>query len=286
MSSIAEFLGSRHGRAVVRVALTYIALTAGAVVFILPFVWMVSSSLKPVADIFEIPVRLIPREFRLANYPESFHTKPFNLFYLNSAKISLLSIIGSILSCSLAGYGFARLKFWGRNVIFVGLLASMMLPFQVTIIPLFIIFRNVRALNTHWPLILPTFFGAAFFVFLMRQYFLTLPGELEEAAIVEGASYARVFAQIFLPLAKPALVTLAIFEFQNTWNDLFNPLVYLNTMAKFPVALGLAQYSDEMGENWHLMMAGAVISTVPPILVFFLFQRYFVEGIALTGLKS
>ncbi len=286
MSSVAAFFRSRHGRAAVRVVLTYVALTFGAIVFILPFVWMISSSLKPVADIFEIPVRLIPRVFRLQNYPESFHTKPFNLFYLNSAKISLLSIVGSILSCSLAGYGFARLKFWGRNVIFVGLLASMMLPFQVTIIPLFIIFRNLKALNTHWPLILPTFFGTAFFVFLMRQYFLTLPGELEEAAIVEGASYARVFAQIFLPLAKPALVTLAIFEFQNTWNDLFNPLVYLNTMRKFPVALGLAQYSDEMGENWHLMMAGAVTSTVPPILVFFLFQRYFVEGIALTGLKS
>ncbi len=286
MSSVAAFLRSRHGRAAVRTALTYVALTAGAIVFMLPFVWMISSSLKPVADIFEIPVRLIPRVFRPENYTEAFHTKPFNLFYLNSAKISLLSIVGSILSCSLAGYGFARLKFWGKNVIFVGLLASMMLPFQVTIIPLFIIFRNIKALNTHWPLILPTFFGAAFFVFLMRQYFLTLPGELEEAAIVEGASYARVFAQIFLPLAKPALVTLAIFEFQNTWNDLFNPLVYLNTMRKFPVALGLAQYSDEMGENWHLMMAGAVTSTIPPIVVFFLFQRYFVEGIALTGLKS
>jgi multiple sugar transport system permease protein len=286
MSSVIAFVRGRHGRSAIRVGLTYLALTIGTVVFILPFVWMISSSLKPVADIFEIPVRIIPRTFRLQNYTEAFHTKPFNLFYLNSTKITVLSIIGSIISCSLAGYAFARLKFWGRNLLFIGLLASMMLPFQVTIIPLFLIFRQVKALNTHWPLILPTFFGTAFFVFLMRQYFLTLPGELEEAAIVEGASYARVFAQIFLPLAKPALVTLAIFEFQNTWNELFNPLVYLNTMSKFTVSLGLAQYSDEMGENWHLMMAGAVTSTVPPIIVFFLFQRYFVEGIALTGLKG
>ncbi len=286
MTSVAAFVGSRRGRGALRVGLTYVALSAGAVAFMLPFVWMLSSSLKPPADIFEIPIRLLPRTYRFQNYVDAFRTKPFDLFYLNSAKVSLLSIVGSIVSCSLAGYGFARLRFWGKNVLFVALLASMMLPFQVTIIPLFIIFRQLKALNTHWPLILPTFFGTAFFVFLMRQYVLTLPGELEEAAIVEGASHVRVFAQIFLPLAKPALVTLAIFEFQATWNELFNPLVYLNTMRKFTVALGLAQYSDEMGENWHLMMAGAATSTLPPILVFFLFQRYFVQGIALTGLKG
>lgn len=271
--------------------LTYLCLTVGAIIFILPFLWMVASSLKPIHEIFSLEFRLLPKEsFQWVNYREALTVLPFHAFFFNSSKVAILSIIGTLVSCTLAAYGFARLQFFGRNVIFMLLLAGMMLPYQVTIIPLFIFFKHLKMLNTHYPLFLPHFFGNAFFIFLLRQYFLTIPRELEEAAIVEGANHFQIFLRIILPLTTPALITVMLFTFQYSWNDFFNALIYLNSQAKFTIPLGLASFYNSMVESgsaeWHWMMAASVSATLPLVVLFFLLQKYFVEGITLTGLKG
>lgn len=273
-------------RRYITTTLIYVALVIGATVFALPFLWMISSSLKPLKDIFTIPINWIPSQLLWSNYRDALTALPFGVYFFNTAKITLLNIIGSLFSCTLAAFGFARMNFFGKNVLFIMLLGSMMLPHQVRIIPLFILFRNLGWINTHLPLIVPSFFAQAFNVFLLRQYFLTIPVELEEAAIIDGAGYLRIFSQIFLPLSKPALITVGLFTFLGSWNDFFNPLIYLNSQRLFTVALGLASFSGEFSGYWHWMMAAAVTSALPCILIFFIFQRYFVEGIALTGLKG
>ena len=265
---------------------TYTILILAGITFILPFFWMVSSSLKPIDKIFSIPIQWLPEEAQWANYSQAFNVLPLGRYFSNTAMVTGLNIVGSLISCTLAAYGFSRLDFWGKDVFFLVLIATMMLPFQVTIIPLFLLFSRLGWINTFLPLVVPSFFGNAFYIFLMRQYFSTIPAELEEAAIIDGCGRFRVFFNIILPLTKPALVTVMLFTFMGAWNDFFNPLIYISSPRRFTIALGLSQFRSEFGSYWHLLMAGSTVAIAPCLILFFFFQRYFLEGIASTGLKG
>jgi ABC-type glycerol-3-phosphate transport system permease component len=259
-------------------------LLIGALCMIGPFVWMIATSLKPVAEQFD--GRLIPVSPTVTNYPRLFEIIPFHLLLWNSFKIAAISTIGQLLTCSMAGFVFAVVRFPWRNAIFVILLITLMVPGQVTAIPQFIIFKFLGLYGTQAPLYAPAFLGGAFGTFLMRQYFMTIPIELAEAARIDGASLARIFFTIYLPLAKPALAAFAIFAFMFSWNDLFNALIYLpSNMEKTTLTVGLALFQTQYSGQWPLMMAASLISVAPIIIVFFLAQKHFISGISMSGLK-
>jgi multiple sugar transport system permease protein len=258
-----------------------------AAIVLVPFVWLVSSSLKTPQDVFSVPIRWIPDPIHWENYVKAFQTMPVLLYSRNTVLITFLSTLGYLTSGSLVAYSFARLRWPGRDAIFILLLATMMLPPQVTIIPLFVIFRNLGWIDTYFPLILPAYLsGWPFFIFLMRQFFLTIPNDLSEAATVDGAGHLRIYRSVILPLAKPALATVAIFAFLLHWNDFFGPLIYLADDRKFNLALGLMSYASKHQTEWSILMAVSIIMLLPTLVVFFLCQRYFVEGIQLTGTKG
>jgi ABC-type glycerol-3-phosphate transport system permease component len=268
-------------------AVFHVVTWAIALLFLVPFAWMISSSLKGPEEVFSSEFRLIPETILWENYTRAFESMPVLLYTRNTLIITLGCIIGYLLAGSLVAYSFARLRWPGRDVWFVILLATMMLPPQVGIIPLFAIFRELRWIDTFYPLIVPAFLsGWPFFIFLMRQFFLTIPHELTEAARVDGASHIRIYASIILPLAKPALATVAIFAFLLHWNDFFGPLIYLTSDSKFTLALGLTVFASQHPSEWSVLMAVSLIMLLPTIVVFFLCQRTFVEGIALTGTKG
>ena len=269
--------------------LTYVLLILGAVVMIVPFLWMVSVS-------FRIPAQqyshsFIPNPITVDNYIQLFKVLPDNAFAFltfNSFKLSILMVIGQIITCAMAAFVFAIAKFKGRNFLFALLLATMMIPSQVSLIPNFIIFKLLGLIGTQWPLILPAFWGGAFGTFLLRQYFLTIPRDLVDAARMDGASFFNIFWKIYLPLTKPAVAALAIFVFKDAWNDLLHPLVYLPTdMHQTTLTVGLAFFQQQtiMGGKFTVLMAGAFLSILPLLIVFFIAQKQFIEGIALTGVK-
>jgi len=266
--------------------ITYILLTLFAIAFLIPFFWELTSSLKAQQQIFAYPIEWIPNPIVWSNYSAVWKVLPFKIFLKNSVTVSVLVLVGHLLSSTLAAYGFARKNFWGRDVLFTILLTTMMIPGQVTMIPVFIFFRSLGWIDTLKPLIVPSYFGSAFYIFLLRQFFLTIPNELEEAAILDGCGSFRAFTTIYLPLSKPALTTVAIFSFLNSWNDFFNPLIYLNSLDKKTLTLGLALFRGEYSTEWGLLMAATVQITLPCIILFLACQKYFVEGIALTGLKQ
>jgi ABC-type glycerol-3-phosphate transport system permease component len=264
--------------------LAFAALLAGAVLMVGPFVWMLSTSLKPLAEQFDMA--LIPQTPTLENYPKLFEIMPFHLMIWNSFKLAAISVAGQLLTCSMAGFIFAVVRFPFRNALFLLLLATLMVPGQVTVIPQFIIFKFLGLYGTQAPLYLPSFLGGAFGTFLMRQYFLTIPVELAEAARIDGASLARIFFTIYLPLSKPALAAFAIFAFLFSWNDLFSALIYLpSDMEKTTLTVGLALFQTQYGGQWTLMMAASLISVAPIIVAFFLAQRHFIQGISMSGFK-
>lgn len=267
---------------------TYGLLGVLAVVALFPFWWMLSTSLKEPARIFVFPPQLWPSPVRWENYLDVLRTQPFHLYYWNSLYIAALVTLGTCALASLAGYGFARLNFPFRNVLFLLLLSALMVPVEVTAVPMFVLMRTFGLVNTHVPLIVPPILGAAsvFGVFLMRQFFLTIPLELEEAAKIDGLSPFGTFRSIILPLAQAPLATLAIFTFLASWNEFFDPLIYLNSKQLYTLPLALALYTDEAGTAWHLLMAASVLATLPLVALFFIAQRRFIEGIALTGLKG
>ncbi len=264
----------------------HLALLAGALIFAFPFVWLISTSLKPDSKIFEMPPRLIPKPLVLDNYINMFRYFPFGRFFLNSLIITTLTIAGVLVSCSLVAYSFARLRWPGRDFCFLLLLSTMMLPPQVTMIPLYITFRKLRWIDTFYPLWVPAWFGSPFYIFLLRQFFLTLPRDLEDAAKIDGCSYARTFFSVLLPLMKPALTTVAIFTFRGAWNDFMGPLIYINSTEKLPLALGLRLFQTQHGGEWGMMLAAATIMILPIAILFIFLQQYFVRGIVLTGLKG
>jgi multiple sugar transport system permease protein len=264
----------------------HVILALGALTMIVPFVWMISSSLKAEGDIFIYPPQWIPVPVHWENYSDLLNNMPFALFTFNSFKVSSLAAIGQLLSCSLAAYAFARLKFPGREIVFFILLAALMIPGEVTLIPVYLIMRYLGWLNTHLPLTVPYFFGGSFGTFLLRQFFLTIPTELEDAALIDGAGRFTIYWRIFLPLAKPALATLGLFIFMAQWNNLLAPVIYLNDQDKMTLTVGLAYTQGEFTTQWNLLMAGAVISILPILILYAFAQKYFVQGVVLSGLKG
>lgn len=269
----------------------YSCATIAAILFALPFAWTIGSSLKPITEIFAFPPTLLPNEPRWANYSDVFRIAPFGRFIYNTAFITVFAMIGQILSAAAVAYGFSRFRFPGRDALFFLVLSTMMLPWQVTIVPTFLLYRYLGWINTYLPLIIPSFFGGgAFYIFLLRQFFLTIPKDLDEAAKIDGASSVRVFWNILLPLAKPALATVAIFSFIEHWNEFIGPLIFLNSPEKFTVSIGLRHFtasafeSDEPREA--ILMAASLIVALPPLILFFAAQKYFVQGIVTTGLKG
>lgn len=261
-------------------------LLVGGAVMLVPFVWMFSTSWRLAKESFSLPPQWLPTTWRIENYQEVLTSIPFVEFVLNSLKVSILITVGQLVTCSMAAYAFARLRFPGRDLLFLIFLSQLMVPQQVTIIPVFILIRVLGLLDTHWALIIPALFSA-FGTFLLRQFLLTIPQELEEAARVDGAGYLRTFLQIILPLAGPGLSALAIFVFNFYWNEFFRPLLFISTWEKMTLPLGLTVMRGYLGVgNVAAIMAGVSLGILPVLLVFLLAQRYLIEGITLTGLKG
>ncbi len=276
-------LGMR-GRAIVLDVLTYVLLGLGALVMIGPFAWMVATALKQPDAQFSRA--LLPDPITFENFAELWSKLPFSRLIGNSLAIALLATLGQAITCSMAAFAFAVVRFRGRQALFLALLATLMIPPQVTLVPNFILFKWLGLIGTWAPLILPAFWGGAFGTFLLRQYFLTIPFDLAEAARVDGASLRQIFWNIYLPMARPALAALAVFTFLGSWNDLLSPLVYLPTdLHKTTITVGLALFQTQYSGRWTVMMAGALVSVLPVIAIFFVAQRQFIEGIALTGVK-
>jgi ABC-type glycerol-3-phosphate transport system permease component len=270
-------------------ALLYLILTAGALVAIVPMAWTASSSLKDTAHIFTLRVQWIPNPILWHNYVELFERLPFLRFIRNTLIIVASNVVSAVLMGSLAGYAFARLRAPGKHVIFLLVISTMLLPGQVTLIPRYIIFKALKMIDTYGPLVLPGWLGGgAFEIFLFRQFFLSLPVELDDAARIDGCGTLRIYWSIVMPLSRPVIATIAIFNFIWAWSDFFNPLIYLNSMEKFtlPLALATLRRSADWSTRWELVMAGSVLSIIPMIVIFFLGQKYFVRGIALTGIKT
>ncbi len=250
-------------------------------------VWLISTSLKEPGAIFLLPPKWIPDPIRWQNYPEAMTAQPFARFFLNTMIITVFATLGTVLTASMAAYSFARLRFPLRSLWFGLMISTLMLPSIVTLIPTFILFRYLKWIDTLYPLIVPFWFGGSpFFIFLLRQFFLTIPLELDEAARIDGASNYRVYWQIILPLAKPALATVMIFSIINHWNEFILPLIYLHSTDKWTMAIGLQGFSDLYSTQWHWLMAASTVMVLPLIILFFSAQRYYLEGIHMTGLTG
>ena len=271
---------------------TYCALVALGIIFAFPFVWMISTSLKFDWQIFPkegasgVSLNLVPWPIRWANYPRALQTFPFLNYLYNTLYICIFTVIGTVLSCSLVAYGFSRVQWRGRNAVFILVLCTMMIPYQVTLLPVFILFRSLHWIGTYKPLIVPAFFGSAFYIFMLRQFFMTLPGELSDAARIDGCSEMTILLRIIAPLAKPALATVALFTFMGAWLDFMGPLVYLNDERLYTLALGLNAFLGRHGADWSGLMAAGTVVVAPIIILFFLTQKTFIKGIALTGMKG
>lgn len=254
--------------------------------YIFPFIWMISTSFKTSAEVLNWPPNIIPKVWDFTNYPAAMAYLPFLLYFENTFIYAIASVIGTTLSCSLVAYGFSRIQWRWRDKVFILVLATMMLPSQITLIPTYIIFSTLKWVGTFKPLIVPTFFGSAFFIFMLRQFFLTIPMELSEASRIDGCSEMRTFIQIILPLAKPAVASVALFRFMDSWNDFSGPLIYLTNHSKYTVTVALAQFVGNHGTKWGMLMAASALVTLPIVILFFLTQKTFIEGIATTGLKG
>ncbi len=254
--------------------------------FATPLVWMVLTSLKPATQIVEAPHEPLPRTWEWDNYRQAVTSMPYFLYLRNALLLCAGSVLGTLVSCSLVAYGFARVNWPGRDVLFGVLIATMLLPWQVTMIPRFLLIRELGLYNSLAALILPTFLGEAFYVFLLRQFFLTIPRELSDAARLDGCSELGIFWRIVLPLSRPALATVALFQFIVAWNDFQGPLLYLSDPARFPLAYGLEQFVSAYSTQPHLLMAASVLFTLPIVVLFFFTQRTFLRGIAATGMKG
>jgi multiple sugar transport system permease protein len=269
-------------------------LIAGGLVMIAPFAWMISTSLKTRAEVFVTPPTLIPIVPQWHNYADMWNALPFAAFFVNSIKIATLNTIGQLISCSMAAYAFAALRFRFREPLFALLLVTLIIPFQVVLVPNFVLYRLLphpasasgNWIGTQEPLWVAAFLGGAFGTFLLRQFFLAIPRELSDAARVDGANPWQIYRHIYLPLAKPALATLAIFTFMWSWNDLIDPVIYLRDINTLTVTAGLSLFQGQYIGRWPLLMAGALVSVLPMILLFIVAQRQFVRGIALTGIKG
>ena len=267
-------------------AVVYAMLIAGSLMFILPLVFALTSSFKTNGQIMEIPPRWIPNPFHWQNYPEALTYIPFAKYTLNTLIIAVGAITGNLLSCTIIAYGFARLKAPGKNFFFILMLSTMMLVEPVRIIPIYIIFSKLGWVDSFLPMIVPAFFGSPFYIFLLRQFFMGIPRELEDAALIDGANRLQILWRIIIPNAKPALAAVAIFNFQGVWNDFLYPLVFLHNQNNYTIALGLSFFRSTYSVQWGYLMAASVVALLPMVIIFFLAQKTFIEGISFSGIKG
>lgn len=274
--------------------LLYVAVTLIAATFFAPFFWSMLSSLKDPSEVMVYPPQVFPKVLKFGNYPEVFRRAPFGLFFRNTVLVTAFATLGTVLSTILVAFGFARRRFPGRDLLFMLVLSTMMLPGEVTLIPQFLLFKSFGWLDTLYPLIVPSYFGSAFSIFLMRQFLLTIPMDFDEAAMLDGASSLQILFTVLLPLIQPAIITIAILSFLGHWNDFFTPLIYLNTTEKLTLSVGLRWFQSgfsyagaDAGEpKAQLLMAASMMTTIPCVILFFVAQRYFVEGVVMSGIKG
>ena len=256
------------------------------IISVFPFFWMIRSSLMTKTEIFGTPMKWLPEQIQWQNYKDALTQVPFARYFLNSLFLVIVNIVGKVLSSSLVAFGFSRIEFRGKRIWFAIVIATMMIPWSVLLIPQFMLWNVVGLYNTYVPLTLPAFFLDGFYIFLLRQFFSTLPRDYDEAAILDGASYFTIYSRIIMPLCKPALMTVCVFTFMNTWNDFIGPMIYLKDPKMSTVSLGLQMFISQYTTEWHLMMAAATVAIVPMIIMFFFAQRYFIEGMTFAGIKG
>ncbi|WP_121299546.1 carbohydrate ABC transporter permease [Planococcus citreus] len=261
--------------------INFVLLAAGSLMILSPLWWMLSTSLKTMAEVMSFPPTFFPESWNWSNYIRTWEAAPFTQYTINTLVITTLVVIGNVLSNSFIAYGFAKIPFKGRNVLFAIVLATMMIPGFVTLIPQYVLFAKLGWVNTYYPLIVPAFFGSAFNIFLLRQFYMTIPNELIEAAKMEGASHFYIWRKIGLPLTKPAIATVAIFSFNGAWNDFLGPLLYLNDENLYTLQIGLQVFKGQLNTQWNYLMAGSLLVLLPVIIIFFFFQKYFIQGINL-----
>ena len=268
--------------------LSYFLVILVALIVILPFLWMIVSAFKSQRELFAYPPSFFPKNWKVENFVEAATRGSISFFrmFLNTMMIAVPTTVFNIIFSSMAGYAFARLRFPFRNAIFKIFIASMMVPYAITLIPRFLLFKDLGFYDTYVPLIVPVMFGTAFSIFLTRQFFMTLPKELEEAAIVDGCSHFRIWAQIFMPLTKPIIATLAVFQFQSSYNDFLGPVIYISSDVKFTVQMGLNSFRNSFSTRYDLIMAGSIMALIPVVILFICCQKYIVRGIVMGGVKG
>lgn len=258
-----------------------------SVLYLFPVVWMLSTSLKSDGQVMIVPPKWIPNPIKWSNYAEALQFLKAGIVFKNTFFITFVCIIGEVVSTTLVAFGFSRINVRGKNIIFILVLSGFMLPYQVALIPQFIAFSKLGLVDTYWPLILPSIFGSPFLIFLARQFFNSIPREMDESARIDGCSYFKIYYNIILPLSKPLLGIIAIQTFMAQWNDFMRPLIYLNTSTKYTVSLSLRNFSADYGMTpWHLLMAASLMCLLPCVILFFTAQKYFIQGIVVTGLKG
>ncbi len=270
----------------VEMTILYLILALLTVIYVVPFLWLLSSSLKSPTEIFRVPIVWIPEKLQWVNFVRATTDISFFLYLRNTLTIIAGVLIGSLISNTLVAYAFSKIEWKGRNTLFIIVLITMMMPYQIIMIPQFLFFHALGWTGTFLPLTVPAFFGNAFFIFLLRQFFIGIPNEISQAARIDGANEFTIFSLIVLPLTKPAITTVAIFAFLNTWNDFLGPLIFLTSDRNYTLAIGIQQIMSVNDPRWNVLMAAGVLMTVPVLLLFFLLQKYFIQGIAFTGIKG
>lgn len=276
----------KHKKLIGKIAIYTVVILVSAT-FAFPLIWLFRSSFMSITQIFKIPPEWIPNPFQPQNYVEALTDVPFVRYFFNTLLIIVVNLAAVILVTPVSAYAFSRFAWKGRDGVFFILLSSMMLPSSVTLIPMFLFWNSVGLTNTFWPLLIPTWFGGGVYnIFLLRQFMMTIPKEIDEAAYIDGANSFQILIRIFFPLMRPALITVGLFCFLFHWNDFLAPLIYLSDINNFTISIGLRQFSSMYSAQWHLLMAAASICVIPPITVFFIGQKFFIEGITVTGIKG
>ena len=268
------------------IAISTLILAVLALILIVPFVWMTLSSLKIPAELFVVPMQWLPKKAQWHNYVRIFNEFPFLQDFRNTMVLVVLNVIGAVLSNTLIAYGFAKIEWKGREALFYVVLATLILPFQVVMIPLFILFHQLHWIGTLLPLTVPAFFGNAFFIFLLRQFYMSIPNELSYAAKMDGAGDFMIYRRVIIPLSTPAITTVIIFSFLRTWNDFIGPLIFLSDNKLYTLSLGAQQIMHNLDPKWDMLLTLGVMMTFPVLIIFFVLQKYFIQGIAMTGIKG
>ena len=284
--SLQVVLVSRRRQQAIARAAAYVVLTLAGACVLVPLFWMISSALKSEYEVFAWPPQWIPAVIQWANFPDALTALPFATYFVNTLTVTIVSVGGTLLSSTMVAYGFARFRAPGRQFWFLVMVSTMMLPYAVFMIPQFVLFNKLHWVNSLRPLIVPAFFGNPFYIFLLRQFFLSVPTDMEEAAKIDGANALQALYHVLLPLARPALAAVAIFQFLGAWNDFLGPLIFLNDQRLYTLALGINFFKSQHLVQWNLLMAASLVVMLPCVALFFAAQRYFIEGITLTGVKG